>query len=103
MSLSLALSGQLEAQFWDSLNQFDKVSRQKTLFSEKMELLSGVELHSEQGFPSLEGLFVGWIDLPFEIPMPLHDPITQGFGPCSQVFLAFLIAAYHQEPLANSF
>ncbi|KAJ3307434.1 hypothetical protein HDV03_000082 [Kappamyces sp. JEL0829] len=75
ISLSLSLSGLLHSQFWDSLNQFDTVSRKKILFDQKLELLSNVELEPGQG----------WIDIPFEIPVPLHDPITHGFGPCSQL------------------
>ncbi|KAJ3275152.1 hypothetical protein HDV01_001291 [Terramyces sp. JEL0728] len=73
-SLSVSISGTVETRFSDVLTAFDGNSRAKTLFLESACLLDDFVLEP----------LGTYLDIPFVLTIPHHDPITPGFGPCSQ-------------------
>ncbi|KAJ2991999.1 hypothetical protein HDV02_003359 [Globomyces sp. JEL0801] len=70
-SLTITFRGMMENRFTHSV---ETLYRSKTLFEESYCLIDTLELEGVNNF----------IDIPFEIAIPGHDPITNGFGPCSQ-------------------
>ncbi|KAJ3256856.1 hypothetical protein HK103_005100 [Boothiomyces macroporosus] len=75
-SLSVSISGTIETRFSDVLQTFDGNYRIKTLFLESVCLLDDFTLEPTSAY----------LDIPFVLTIPHHDPITPGFGPCSQLF-----------------
>ncbi|KAJ3323596.1 hypothetical protein HDV06_001620 [Boothiomyces sp. JEL0866] len=75
-SLSVSISGTIETRFSDVLQTFDGNYRIKTLFLESVCLLDDFTLDPTGSY----------LDIPFVLTVPHHDPITPGFGPCSQLF-----------------
>ncbi|KAI8897621.1 hypothetical protein BC833DRAFT_592960 [Globomyces pollinis-pini] len=71
-SLTITFRGMMENRFTHSV---ETLYRSKTLFEESYCLIDTLELEGVNNF----------IDIPFEIAIPGHDPITNGFGPCSQL------------------
>ena len=71
-SLILCAKGLTTTQFSDT--EISTAARTKLLFKEQVLLLEDIKLDLQK-----------YLDIPFEIQLPLFEPISQGFGPCSEV------------------
>ena len=74
-SLQISLTGETRASFWESAIEFSKHTRKTIMVDESQTLLLRVNLKFNTGF----------YDIPFEIPFPLHETISHGFGACPQL------------------
>jgi hypothetical protein len=71
-SLTLIAKGLTTTQFSDA--EISTTNRTKVLFKEQVLLLEDIKLDLNR-----------FLDIPFELQFPLFEPISQGFGPCSEV------------------
>jgi hypothetical protein len=72
--LKLSVQGRLDTTFLHTHSDISANSRTKILYSQEFVLLQDIELEHLEYF-----------DVPFEVQIQLHDPISNGFGPCSEL------------------
>ncbi|KAL2915306.1 hypothetical protein HK105_205171 [Polyrhizophydium stewartii] len=93
-ALTLQLRGLLWTRFLDTVDTFDMVRREKTLFVETQPLLQDTVLMPDE--------LSGAVDIPFELAFPPHDPVPSGHGPAPQL-LPPACSVFGQSSLLHSY